>query len=130
MEENKCNKFDSCNAPMCPENECVNDCTFFPGEDVCIKYHYEWIKRQRKIASKTTEVKKYYTYEMLNQNCIIGSAMAGLDPAEPEGRQLAKWFENHPVKKELSETQKKARVKHLRPFKKGDIRHVTKVQKS
>jgi len=101
MEE--CIKFQTCNAPMCPENPEVENFTWMVGEDTCHK-NYEWVVRQRKISRKAKE--GYYTLAMLKRDCIVNKNTVGLNPEEPEAPQLKKWMKAHPVKRERSEEEK------------------------
>jgi len=64
------------------------------------------VKRQKKITKKAKDKDTYYTYEMLNRNCRVGTGMTGLNPDKSEEPQLEDWLKKHPLKKALSEKQK------------------------
>ena len=44
---------------------------------------------------------------MLNRNCKVGNGMTGLNPDKSDEPQLEDWHKKHPLKKALSEKQKK-----------------------
>ena len=112
-----CTKFSECSAPLCPLDKTLEVGMWYPDEPICAKHNHEWIKTQRKIAERTREPEKYFTYEMLNRNCVIGRAMAGLDPEKPRDEELKKWLAKHPPKKkrELSEEERQKLAKRLKP---------------
>ena len=107
----QCRHFDYCNAALCPLNEKYIKATWYPDEEICrLKSVPNWVKIQKKIAKKTKDKNTYYTYEMLNRNCKVGTGMTGLNPDKPEELQLIAWLEKHPQKKAISEKQKKLLV--------------------
>ena len=112
-----CTKFSECSAPLCPLDKTPEGSEWYPDEDICTKHSPDWVKVQRKIAERTREPERYFTYEMLNRNCVIGRAIAGLDPERPRDEELKKWLAKHPPKKkkELSESQKQELAKRLKP---------------
>jgi len=78
-----------------------------PDEEICRKRNAPaWVKAQRKIAKKTKDNDKYFTYEMLNRNCRITSGIVGLDPDRSEEPQLRSWLARHKLKKELTPEEK------------------------
>jgi hypothetical protein len=106
----ECNNFNTCSAPICPlcdkeENEYY---TWFQDEEICTKNNTPtWVKRQKKISRKAKDNLTYFTFEMLNRNCVIKDGIVGLDPDSPEDPQLKKWLKLHPIKRELSEEERK-----------------------
>ena len=109
---NQCRHFDSCSATLCPlEPEHLKDRIWYPDEEICrLKTVPNWVKIQKKIVKKTKDKNTYYTYEMLNRNCKVGTGMTGLNPDRPEELQLIAWLNKHPQKKAISEKQKKILV--------------------
>ena len=107
---NQCRRFDSCSASLCPlDPEHLKIGVFYPDEEICrLKKIPNWIRRQKKIKKKAKDIDKYFTYEMLKHNCVIGKGMKGLDPDLPEEKQLRVWYEKHPPKKPRTEEQLKA----------------------
>ena len=105
----QCRHFDYCSAVLCPsypEHSKIG--IWYPDEEICrLKAVPNWVKIQKKIVKKTKDKNTYYTYEMLNRNCKVGTGMTGLNPDKPEELQLIAWLEKHPQKKALSEKQKK-----------------------
>ena len=108
----QCRYFNSCSAPLCPSDaKHLKIEAWYPDEEICrLKTVPNWIKIQKKIAKKTKDKNTYYTYEMLNRNCKVGSGMTGLNPDKPEKPQLTAWLKKHPQKKALSKKQKKVLV--------------------
>ena len=108
----QCRHFDYCSASLCPlDSEPLKTGIWYSDEEVCrLKSVPNWVKIQKKIAKKTKDKNTYYTYEMLNRNCKVGTGMTGLNPDKSEELQLIAWLEKHPLKKALSEKQKKILV--------------------
>lgn len=103
-----CKKFNYCSAPLCPlDEESLRDGLWYPDEEICTTQPYpNWIKTQRKIARRCKDKDKYFTYEMLDRNCVMGKGMVGLDPDRDEKPQLKRWLRIHPPKRKLSEEEK------------------------
>jgi len=105
-----CPYFRKCSAPLCPlDPESLEHGIWYPFEQVCRRRSApEWVKVQKKIKRKTKNVNRYFTFEMLNRNCVISKGIVGLNPdsRDDEEKQLKKWFKNHPPKKSLSAEEK------------------------
>ncbi|MHA1286156.1 MAG: hypothetical protein ACTSPB_02010 [Candidatus Thorarchaeota archaeon] len=119
----ECPHFRKCGAPLCPlDPESLRKGIWYPDEPICHKRPTPgWVKAQKKIRRKTKNVNRYFTFEMLNQNCIIGKGMVGLNPdiKKDEEEQLKQWLKKHPPKKTLSAAERdKARQRMLRIRKK------------
>lgn len=108
----QCRHSDYCSAPLCLlDLEHLKIGCWYPDEEICrLKAVPNWIKIQKKITKKTKDKNTYYTYEMLNRNCKVGTGMTGLNPDKPEELQLIAWLKKHPQKKAISEKQKKILV--------------------
>jgi len=104
-----CLHWEECSAPICPrENEIKNlNCIWYPDEEICPKHRNQFIKIQKKIKEKTRNVDKYFTLKMLNRNFIVGAGIIGLDPDKNEEIQLKMWLEKHPLKRQISDEEKK-----------------------
>jgi hypothetical protein len=53
-----CNRFESCNAPLCPLDTELTSRVWYPDEDVCkCQKHnkHRWIKKQRSIVRRQTK---------------------------------------------------------------------------
>ncbi len=124
IRSDQCRHFESCSASICllyPERLKVE--IWYPDEEICrLKSVPNWVKIQKKIVKKTKDKNTYYTYEMLNRNCKVGTGMTGLNPDKPEELQLIAWLEKHPQKKAISEKQKKLLIEALKK------RSITKVK--
>lgn len=117
MKVEDCPNYENCGASMCPLDK-PEKYIFYPDDEICKKHHSKWIKNQKKIAKKAKDVNKYFTYEMLKTNCVIGNGIMGLDPDKPEEPQLKKWFESHPPKKELTNLQKRVIANRFAEYRK------------
>ena len=108
----QCRHFEFCSASLCPlDPEHSKIGTWYPDEEICrLKAVPNWVKIQKKIVKKTKDKNTYYSYEMLNRNCKVSTGMIGLNPDKPEEPQLEDWFKKHPLKKVISEKQKKMLV--------------------
>lgn len=112
LKSDQCRHFDCCSAPLCllDEKHLKTD-IWYSDEEICrLKTVPNWVRIQKKITKKTKDKNTYYTYEMLNRNCKVGKGMTGLNPDKSEESQLEDWFKKHPLKKALSEKQKKILV--------------------
>jgi hypothetical protein len=96
-----CKYFDDCSAPLCPKDEGIADRTWFPDEDICrLLVVPGWVKRQKRVARKSTFEDGYFTVAMLKQDCRITQGMKGIDPnGDDREREKweAAWFKAHPV---------------------------------
>ena len=108
IRSDQCRHFDYCSASLCPlDPEYLKTGIWYSDEEVCrLKSVTNWVKIQKKIVKKTKDKNTYYSYEMLNHNCKVGTGMTGLNPDKPEESQLEDWLKKHPLKKALSEKQK------------------------
>ena len=124
IRSDQCRHFDYCSASLCPlDPEHLKTRIWYSDEEVCrLKSVPNWVKIQKKIVKKTKDKNTYYTYEMLNRNCKVGTGMTGLNPDKPEELQLIAWLEKHPQKKAISEKQKKLLIEALKK------RSITKVK--
>ena len=114
-----CSLYENCNAPICPLDQTSLKGTWYPKEEIChsrTQGNLPWIRAQRKIATSGAPADRYFNLLMLERNCIIKKGIAGLDPNEADITQFKKWLADHPVKKEMSEEEKKARSAHLKKF--------------
>ena len=126
MRPEDCKRYKDCSAQLCPMGTCSG--SWYPEEDICEsrEFSYEsWIRNQRKIARKTRDLDTYYTYKMLQQNCIIGKGISGLNPDNDYCEMKNdgdRWLKAHPEKQKLSETEIEIRKKRLSDyFQEGSI---------
>ena len=112
-----CKHYGYCNASLCPldiEENIEKDVIWYPNEEICRLRAFSklpWIKAQRKIVAKGCGSDRYFTHKMLNQGCIIGKRMCGLDPDLEGSPDLKGWFEKHPP---ISEKKKLASRENIR----------------
>ena len=104
-----CPKWDSCSAPICPLEDKIKNLNYiwYPDEEICPKHKNQFIKTQKKIKKKARDLDKYFNLEMLNRNFIVGAGIVGLNPYEEEGPQLKRWLRKHPLKRQISEEERK-----------------------
>ena len=95
-----CKRFESCSAQICPLDGA--DGIWYADEEICLSREFSneyWIRNQRKIAKKTRDLDSFYTLRMLQQNCIIGKGISGIDPehdlTEME-KVVNRWLKEHP----------------------------------
>ncbi len=101
MNTKNCKYFNDCSSPICPLDKNKNECVWYPDEEICSLRKFAtllWIQLQKKVIRKTPDNNKYYTFEMLNRNCIVAKRMLGLDPDRDREQQIISWFKKHPVK--------------------------------
>lgn len=119
----ECRYYDDCSAPFCPlDPESLKHGIWYPDEEICQKHSVpDWVRVQRKIAKKTSDVDKYFTFEMLARIYKVTQGIVGLDPDKDEKPQLKRWLEKHPPKRELTEKEKavlRERMKKAREARK------------
>lgn len=103
----ECPNFGVCDAPICLLDSEKENCIWFPDDGICKKnFPPDWVKIQKKIKKKTRSLDTYYTYEMLNRNCIVKGGIVGIDPDREREGQIRRWFRNHKPKKVLTEEEK------------------------
>lgn len=116
MEIKKCSSYLNCNAPLCPLN--LIDCEWYPDEQICSRFNYNWIKQQKKIFKMARNRERYFTLRMLKQNCIIKRAIKGIDPDGNEEQQIETWIKTHPPKRKLSENEREKKRELIRQLSK------------
>jgi heterodisulfide reductase subunit A-like polyferredoxin len=85
---------------------------WYADEEICTSHEHSklnWIRNQRKIARKTRDLDTYYTHRMLEQNCIIGRGISGIDAdtdLNDVEREVSKWLREHSEKPKISETKR------------------------
>jgi len=104
-----CKNFEKCSAPICPLEDKIKNLNYiwYPNEEICSKHRNQFIKTQKKIKKKARDVDKYFTLKMLDRNFIVGAGIVGLDPDKDEESQLKIWLKKHPLKRQISDEEKK-----------------------
>ena len=75
----------------------------YPDEDICVLQkanQVDWVRQQRKIIRKTRDLRSFYTHRMLEQKCVIGVAIQGIDAgsfADQKTELEKEWIKKHPV---------------------------------
>jgi len=124
----KCSVVESCDAPLCPlKKDTQNGIVWFSDEKICGNREFLkllWVKQQKKIARKCKDKNTYFTFAMLNKNYIVKSGITGLNPdkisLKTEAKEVEKWLESHPEKKEISEEEKDIFRKRFEETKKSN----------
>jgi hypothetical protein len=121
-----CKYFDGCSAPICPKDEGVTDCAWFPDEDICRLVDVpDWVKRQRKVSRRVAvgnSLGGYFTLAMLRHDCRICNGMKGIDPDGTDRERAAweaAWFKAHPVITEEERERNRALAVKNRAFGAG-----------
>ncbi len=100
-----------CSAPICPLDTLKKICVWFADEEICkTDFPPGWVKNQKKIQKRSKNFDTYYTFKMLNRNCIIKKPFTGITP-EGFGRitleeKEKSWLKSHPAKRILTEKEK------------------------
>ncbi len=103
----KCKHWDKCSAPLCPLN--LNKGIWYPNEEVCSNRKFfglQWVKNQKKIAKRAGDKDSFFTVNMLDRKITIRTGIKGLNPDTANEADEAKWIEEHPPKKVLTEEEK------------------------
>jgi len=121
MKAEGCKSFDSCSVPFCPLDYGNMDCAiWYPDEPICMLQafcHETWIRNQKKIAKKSRNVDFYFTRRMLEQNCVIGKEITGLDP--DHDKDEVRWLKEHPKKRVISEAEREKLKNRMLELRKG-----------
>jgi len=93
----KCERYDDCDAPLCPRDEQTRDGGWFPDEPICPLRRLvpDWVRLQRKLAKRLGGRVEYFTIAMLEAVQYPSRVKYGLDPdAVPEIAEK-QWFRKH-----------------------------------
>lgn len=92
-EQKKCERWDLCSAPLCPEDPNLKEAIWFPDEEIChlrSKGSLQWIINQKKIARVADhETCGYFTYVRLNRKMRITPKIKGDNPDNPHVEKTA-----------------------------------------
>ena len=98
---NNCEKFENCNAPICPMIDSPES-NWFPNEKICSLEKFNQspcVQSQKKIVEKIQDYDTYFTFDMLNRNFIVTKRLTGIDPdSKKESQLIQKWIRKHPSK--------------------------------
>ncbi len=91
MTSEQCRSFETCEAPLCPLEDCSNY-IWYPDEAVCKLRRVipDWVKKQRRIVKVGAPPDNYFTVEMLNVLNQIRKGITGANPDDEEGE--SKWL--------------------------------------
>lgn len=102
-----CSKYDICSAPLCPLDKNEGR-VWYPNEEICTKHRHNWILTQRKLSKRAKSKDQYFTFEMLQRDCVIMTGITGISPdQENEREQIKKWMSKHKPRKKMSEKQRR-----------------------
>lgn len=101
MSDKHCIHFETCNAPLCPDDlESLEHCAWFVDEDICKCVPAPtFVKRQKFLVRKSLDVESAgcFTVKMLEQRVRAHSSFAGIDPSKgPPHTQEAVWLQKRP----------------------------------
>lgn len=111
--EKRCPRYQKCAAPLCPLDKNIERRIWFPDEPICRAMRFrelDWVRNQRKIKKRARDKSRYFTIEMLKQNCRIRTGIKGLSPNIPsdkEEKQVQKWLSKHPPQRSISLEERK-----------------------
>ena len=106
----ECRYFNNCAATLCPLDKNIETRIWFPDEEICKNREYAnfpFVKTQKKIAKRTRNREHFYTFEMLNRNMRVTSAIKGIDPDKEGMVGIERWFRIHPKSKSISAEKRK-----------------------
>lgn len=117
-----CKNFDSCSCQICPHYGYSGE--WIPDEEPCKSREFShelWVIQMKKIAKKVRNRDFFFTYEMLNNDCIITAATEGIDPdSDPSQRDtlVNRWLKKHPEKKAKTKEELEILRNRLSDFRK------------
>ena len=124
-----CPHFDSCSAPLCPEDPAsLEDCAWFADEEVCRRADHRalpMVRAQRRIARATGQdfERGCFTAAMLRGVTTITKGIRGLDPETPITPDRAqRWLSGFKGRRPLTDQQRavlRARVSKMRASQQG-----------
>jgi hypothetical protein len=126
MRPSDCTKYQTCSAPLCPlDEDSLRNAQWYPDEEICLSqeyFHLNWIRNQKKIASKCRNTDFYFTLGMLSHNCVIGKKIEGIDPdhdLDARESDEARWLKEHPEKPKMSDEKKQELLNRFHKTKPG-----------
>jgi len=79
-----CPGHERCESPLCPLHDDLDDCLWYPDEDVCSSRGYtklHWLKKQKRIKRlKLSSNVGYFTAKMLSSIKAVSKSIKGIDP--------------------------------------------------
>jgi hypothetical protein len=124
-----CPHFDSCSAPLCPEDPAsLEHAAWFPDEAACVRQDYSstaMVRAQRRIARATARdsARGCFTADMLAGVTTISRGIKGLDPETPiTSERVTKWLSGFKGRKPLTDEQRavlRARALKMRASQSG-----------
>ncbi len=72
---------------------------WYPDEGICRNRNFAkelYIHNQKKIAKRSKNTDKLFTFKMLNRRMIIKTGIVGIDPDKSIERQEKEWLKKHP----------------------------------
>ena len=111
--EKTCSCYLKCAVPLCPLDRDIERRMWLPNEPICAAKQFgglDWVRNQRKIKKRAVDKSRYFTIEMLKQNCRIRTGIKGLSPnvrCDNEEKQVQKWLSKHPPQRSISPEERK-----------------------
>ena len=96
MNNEECNYFDSCEAPLCPmDQNSLENGIWYPGEGICRVREFaslNWIQKQKEVNKKSSE-DYYFSVPMLEKLDKIKKGVIGADPNNTKSE--ANWMKEN-----------------------------------
>lgn len=93
----KCDRYEDCDAPLCPRDEqSVRHGAWFPDEPICslLRNTPDWVRIQRKLRRLSAEV-GYFTVRMLEAAQYPSRIKEGADPERDVAGAARAWLRAH-----------------------------------
>ncbi len=89
----ECKHFESCDANLCPLDEDLDACVWYPDENACRSTRFaklQWIRIQKRLKKYGAKVDNgYFTRKMLEKMYAVSAHTKGINPDSRKGIELA-----------------------------------------
>ena len=92
MNLEQCTSFQMCEAPLCPLSEELDDCLWYPDEEICNSLKFRglhWRRMQKRLKKYKASSDYYFTKEMLDDMKRCSKTTKGVDPDSRKAVELA-----------------------------------------
>ena len=89
----ECSSYEECSAPLCPLSEELDDCVWYPDEEICVSRKFRglhWLRRQKSLKKhKATVDNGFFTRKILDKMQRCSKTTIGINPDSRKAMKLA-----------------------------------------
>ena len=95
---NECKHFDTCDATLCPLNEDLDSCVWYPNEQVCRATKFarlQWVRIQKRLRKYGAKVDNgYFTKKILEKMYAVSARTKGINPDSRKSIEMVGVYQN------------------------------------